>query len=102
DREGAVDMKPEFCFCGQIGQLIEWIDRAGVGGAGIRDNANWAQTFRAIFTDGRARILNRQSKIIVASELAHLHWRKSDDTQCSFNRRMRLIREVNGRALDPV
>src|SRR4029077_6206346 len=93
--ESAVDVEPEFFFCGEVRQFSNWIDRAGVSGAGVRNHAEWARTFRAIIANRGAQALDRQSKIVIALQLAYLLRCEAYDAQRAFHRGMRLIREIN-------
>ena len=98
----AIGMQPHLVARAKIAQLGQGIDRAGVGRAGVGDDTKWAQAGLAIDRDRLDERLHGQTEFAVGRKFSHLFRGKTDDPQRAFHRRVCLVREINGGAVDAI
>jgi hypothetical protein len=95
-------MKPKILPLAKIGQLIDRIDRAGVGSPGVGDDEERPLAISAVFGDGTAQRFDRQPKIFVRRQRANLFAREAQNPQRLLDRIVGLVRKVNGGVVAPI
>ncbi len=91
----AIGVEPEPLAAAEGGELRQRIDGAGVGGAGVGNDAEGAAALCAVGGDFPFQRVKRQPEILVRGDFTDLCGREAENTERAVDRHMRLIGIVN-------
>ena len=92
-------MQPEVLFAADLCDLRQLVDCTRTRSSGVRHHTEGNQSGCAVSFNRRAQACERNAEILIRGQPANLVSLKADNLYGAINRRVRLIREIDDRAL---